>query len=40
MNIAPFTSELEVITLIRSGGRVVFELGAKLMQEFSEDDWL
>jgi hypothetical protein len=40
MNIAPFTSEIEVINLIRSGCRVVSELCAKLMQELSEDVWL
>jgi hypothetical protein len=40
INIAPFTSEIEVINLSRSGYRVVSELSAKLMQEFSEDDWL
>ena len=40
MNIAPFTSEIEVINLIRSACRVVSELSAKLMQEFSKDVWL
>lgn len=36
-NIAPFAIEIEIIDLISSDCCVVFELGAKLMEEFSED---